>query len=254
MQRALPRQRIQLAFDKNYYMEPSFECRFDHIEVRDGPFGFSPIIDRFCGSKSPGLVTSTGRFMWIKFTSDEELEGVGFRIKYTFIAAHPQIYCQGPHFTCLLPSNNCQFEIGGYDGVIRSSQVEEEDKIKPGDALDCIWTIRAPPQSKIFIRFLEYQMEHSNECDKNFVAVYDGSSAIENLKAKFCSTVANDVMLTNGVGVVRMWADEKSRLSRFQMLFTSFVDRECSPSFVSPPKNMLLAVIVGRLNQELIWR
>lgn len=75
-------------------------------------------------------------------------------------------------------------------------------------------------------------MEHSNECNKNFVAVYDGSSAIENLKAKFCSTVANDVMLTNGVGVVRMWADEKSRLSRFQMLFTSFVDRECSPSFV----------------------
>lgn len=83
---ALPRQRIQLAFDKNYYMEPSFECRFDHIEVRDGPFGFSPIIDRFCGSKNPGLVTSTGRFMWIKFSSDEELEGVGFRIKYTFIA------------------------------------------------------------------------------------------------------------------------------------------------------------------------
>lgn len=75
---------------------------------------------------------------------------------------------------------------------------------------------------------MEYQMEHSNECKKNFVAVYDGSSAIENLKAKFCSTVANDVMLDNGVGVVRMWADEKSRLSRFRMLFTSFVDRESS--------------------------
>lgn len=74
---------------------------------------------------------------------------------------------------------------------------------------------------------MEYQMEHSNECKKNFVAVYDGSSAIENLKAKFCSTVANDVMLDNGMGVVRMWADEKSRLSRFRMLFTAFVDREC---------------------------
>lgn len=79
---------------------------------------------------------------------------------------------------------------------------------------------------QIYLRFLEYQMEHSNECKKNFVAVYDGSSAIENLKAKFCSTVANDVMLDTGVGVVRMWADESSRLSRFRMLFTSFVDRE----------------------------
>ena len=82
------------------------------------------------------------------------------------------------------------------------------------------------PCLQIYLRFMEYQMEHSNECKKNFVAVYDGSSAIENLKAKFCSTVANDVMLDNGVGVVRMWADEKSRLSRFRMLFTSFVDRE----------------------------
>lgn len=79
---------------------------------------------------------------------------------------------------------------------------------------------------QIYLRFLEYQMENSNECKRNFVAIYDGSSAIENLKAKFCSTVANDVMLESGVGVVRIWADETSRLSRFRMLFTSFVDRK----------------------------
>ncbi|KAF3686931.1 Neuropilin and tolloid-like protein 2 [Channa argus] len=234
---ALPRQRIQLAFDKNYYIEPSFECRFDHIEIRDGPFGFSPLIDRLCGGKNPGLVTSTGRFMWIKFTSDEELEGLGFRIKYTFIA-DPDFHL---HVGGLLnPIPDCQFEISGWDGIIHSSQVEEEERVKPGDALDCIWTIRAPPQSKIYLRFMEYQMEHSNECKKNFVAVYDGSSAIENLKAKFCSTVANDVMLDNGVGVVRMWADEKSRLSRFTMLFTSFVDPPCSASTFFCHSNMCI--------------
>ncbi|KAJ3593384.1 hypothetical protein NHX12_005719 [Muraenolepis orangiensis] len=234
---ALPRQRIQLAFDKNYYMEPSFECRFDHIEIRDGPFGFSPLINRFCGGKNPGVVTSTGRFMWIKFTSDEELEGLGFRSKYTFIA-DPDFHL---HVGGLLnPIPECQFEMGGWDGVIRSSQVEEQEKVKPGEALDCIWIIRAPPQSKIYLRFMEYQMEHSNECKKNFVAVYDGSSAIENLKAKFCSTVANDVMLDNGVGVVRMWADEKSRLSRFRMLFTSFVDPPCSANTFFCHSNMCI--------------
>ncbi|KAJ0056234.1 hypothetical protein NL108_004496, partial [Boleophthalmus pectinirostris] len=234
---ALPRQRIQLVFDKNYYIEPSFECRFDHIEVRDGPFGFSPLIDRFCGGKNPGMVLSTGRFMWIKFSSDEELEGLGFRIKYTFVA-DPDFHL---HVGGLLnPIPDCQFEIGGSDGVIRSSQVDEEEKVKAGEALDCIWTIRAPPQSKIYLRFLEYQMEHSNECKKNFVAVYDGSSAIENLKAKFCSTVANDVMLENGVGVVRMWTDEKSRLSRFRMLFTSFVDPPCSANTFFCHSNMCI--------------
>ena len=82
---AAPRQRIELTFDERYYIEPSFECRFDHLEIRDGPFGFSPLIDRYCGMKSPALIRSTGRFMWIKFSSDEELEGLGFRAKYSFI-------------------------------------------------------------------------------------------------------------------------------------------------------------------------
>lgn len=83
---ALPRQRIELLFDPTFYLEASFECRFDHIEVRDGPFSFSPIINRFCGSASPGRVLSSGRFMWIRFFSDEELEGSGFRVEYTFTA------------------------------------------------------------------------------------------------------------------------------------------------------------------------
>lgn len=83
---ALPRQRIELLFDETFYIEASFECRFDHIEVRDGPFSFSPLINRFCGSATPGLVLSSGRFMWIRFFSDEELEGIGFRVQYSFTA------------------------------------------------------------------------------------------------------------------------------------------------------------------------
>lgn len=79
---------------------------------------------------------------------------------------------------------------------------------------------------QIYLRFLDYEMQNSNECKRNFVAVYDGSSSVEDLKAKFCSTVANDVMLRTGLGVIRMWADEGSRTTRFQMLFTSFQERK----------------------------
>ncbi|MGH0143976.1 UNVERIFIED_CONTAM: hypothetical protein FKN15_002318 [Acipenser sinensis] len=238
---AAPRQRIELSFDDPYYVEPSFECRFDHLEIRDGPFGFSPLIDRYCGPKSPGLVRSTGRVMWIKFTTDGEVHvdkvhngrgtrGAGF--------PYPDFTYMGGILSPI-PAD-CQFELSGADGVIRSGQVEEDDKIKPGQAVDCIWTVRAPPKAKIYLRFLEYQMEHSNECKKNFVAVYDGNSAIENLKAKFCSTVANDIMLETGTGVVRMWADESSRLSRFRMLFTSFVEPPCSGNTFFCHSNMCI--------------
>ncbi|XP_062318300.1 neuropilin and tolloid-like protein 2 isoform X1 [Osmerus eperlanus] len=234
---ALPRQRIELKFDDTFFMESSFECRFDHIEVRDGPFSFSPLINRFCGSASPGRVLSSGRFMWIRFFSDDELEGQGFRVQYNYII-DPEFHL---HVGGILnPIPDCQFELGGADGMIRSSQVEEEHRVKPDQAVDCIWTIRAPLNFKIYLRFLEYQMENSNECKKNFVAVYDGSSAIEDLKAKFCSTVANDIMLDHGVAVVRMWADENSRLSRFRMLFTSFADPPCSSNTFFCHSNMCI--------------
>ncbi|KAG8133423.1 hypothetical protein E2320_011201, partial [Naja naja] len=64
--------------------EPSWECKFDHIEVRDGPFGFSPIIGRFCGQQNPPKIKSSGRFLWIKFFADGELESVGFSAQYNF--------------------------------------------------------------------------------------------------------------------------------------------------------------------------
>ncbi|XP_030205273.1 neuropilin and tolloid-like protein 1 [Gadus morhua] len=70
-------------------------------------------------------------------------------------------------------------------------------------------------------------MANSNECKRNFVAVYDGGSSVEDLKNKFCSTVANDIMLTSTLGVIRMWADEASRKSRFRILFTTYQEPPC---------------------------
>ncbi|XP_050797782.1 neuropilin and tolloid-like protein 1 isoform X6 [Gopherus flavomarginatus] len=218
---AAPRQCIELHFDEKYSVEPSWECKFDHIEVRDGPFGFSPIIGRFCGQQNPPIIKSSGRFLWIKFFADGELESMGFSARYNF-TPDPDFKDLG----VLKPLPVCEFEMGGPEGIVESMQIVKEGKASDTEAVDCKWYIRAPPRSKIYLRFLDYEMQNSNECKRNFVAVYDGSSSVEDLKAKFCSTVANDVMLRTGLGVIRMWADEGSRNSRFQMLFTSFQEQK----------------------------
>lgn len=72
------------------------------------------------------------------------------------------------------------------------------------------------------------------------------------LQAKFCSTVANDVMLDTSVGVVRMWADETSRLSRFRMLFTSFADREFFShlSFYILDSGLISAAVTSRIPKQ----
>uniref|UniRef100_A0A8C0GUT6 Neuropilin and tolloid like 1 n=1 Tax=Chelonoidis abingdonii TaxID=106734 RepID=A0A8C0GUT6_CHEAB len=134
----------------------------------------------------------------------------------------------------------CEFEMGGPEGIVESVQIVKEGKASDTEAVDCKWYIRAPPRSKIYLRFLDYEMQNSNECKRNFVAVYDGSSSVEDLKAKFCSTVANDVMLRTGLGVIRMWADEGSRNSRFQMLFTSFQEPPCEANSFFCHSNMCI--------------
>ncbi|MED6263969.1 Neuropilin and tolloid-like protein 1 [Characodon lateralis] len=219
---ALPRQCIDLFFDEKYSIEPSWECRFDHIEIRDGPFGFSPIIGRYCGQESPAYVRSSGRYLYIKFVVDGELEAIGFSARYNFT--------QDPEFEEIgelpvLPA--CDFELSGPEGFVDSTQIAKEGKAQLTEAVDCRWYIKAPPRGKIYMRFLEYEMHNSNECKRNFVAIYDGSSGVEHLKNKFCSTVANDVMLVTSVGVVRLWADEGSRKSRFKILFTTFHEPPC---------------------------
>lgn len=232
---AAPRQCIELYFDEKYSIEPSWECKFDHIEVRDGPFGFSPIIGRFCGKQNPPTIKSSGRFLWIKFFADGELESMGFSARYNF-TPDPEFKDLG----VLKPLPVCEFEMGGPEGIVESIQIMKEGKASASEAVDCKWYIRAPPRSKIYLRFLDYEMQNSNECKRNFVAVYDGSSSVEDLKAKFCSTVANDVMLRTGLGVIRMWADEGSRNSRFQMLFTSFQEPPCEGNMFFCHSNMCI--------------
>ncbi|XP_029610890.1 neuropilin and tolloid-like protein 1 [Salmo trutta] len=83
---APPRLCIHLFFDERYSIEPSWECKFDNIEVRDGPFGFSPIIGRYCGQTIPPFIRSSGRYLWVKFVSDGELEAIGFSVNYNFTA------------------------------------------------------------------------------------------------------------------------------------------------------------------------
>lgn len=56
-------------------------------------------------------------------------------------------------------SLDCQFELSGADGIVRSSQVEQEEKTKPGQAVDCIWTIKATPNAKVgFIHITQHIM------------------------------------------------------------------------------------------------
>jgi hypothetical protein len=67
-------------------LEPSPECGYDYLEIRDGPYGYSPLIGRYCNNNPLALpVESSGQELWLKFNTDDTIQSHGFQITYEFV-------------------------------------------------------------------------------------------------------------------------------------------------------------------------
>lgn len=82
---AEPGHLLRLDFRDEFHVEPSEDCRFDYLEVRDGEHGYSSLLGRFCGHTFPPMLTSSGRHLWLRFRSDENIEYSGFRAVFLSI-------------------------------------------------------------------------------------------------------------------------------------------------------------------------
>lgn len=76
---------LRLDFRDCFDLEPSDDCRFDYLEVRDGAHGYCRLLGQFCGREFPPMITSTDRFLWLRFHSDDNIEYAGFKAVYEFI-------------------------------------------------------------------------------------------------------------------------------------------------------------------------
>lgn len=76
---------IHLDFREKFIVESSDDCTYDFLEIRDGPFAYSPLIGRYCGNEFPPYIKSTSRFLWIRFKSDENVGKDGFAAVYSYV-------------------------------------------------------------------------------------------------------------------------------------------------------------------------
>ena len=53
------------------------------LQIRDGDNSLSPLLGRFCGSSTPGNITSSGNSLWIEFHSDASVADTGFLAHFT---------------------------------------------------------------------------------------------------------------------------------------------------------------------------
>ncbi|XP_018652649.1 neuropilin (nrp) and tolloid (tll)-like [Schistosoma mansoni] len=85
--------RIVLHFRGTFELEPESHCTTDFLEIRDGAFGFTTLLGRFCSKQVPDLgagLISTGQYMWLRFHSDSTIAHRGFQAVYRFIQTDVQ--------------------------------------------------------------------------------------------------------------------------------------------------------------------
>lgn len=76
---------LKLDFRDEFKLEKSDDCRYDFFEVRDGQHGYSNLLGNFCGTNFPPEITSKTRYLWLRFHSDESIEGKGFKAVWNMV-------------------------------------------------------------------------------------------------------------------------------------------------------------------------
>jgi len=217
---------VRVDFRDYFNIEPPSNegnCDYDYLEIRDGDQGYSTLIDKYCGSNFPPIITSSGRSLWLRFVSDGTIEYNGFKAVYNFI----------PNPLETLPFiPKCEFEIGGSMDFIGSANISEEHlnyAAKYGEPIDCTWIIRAEQKKNIYVQFPKYELQEPNDCNFNFIQIFDEKTDMEHMKNNFCGSVADSFVSDTDVLYVRFFATSQGIGSEFVAVFTELESNQDRP-------------------------
>ncbi|XP_063636066.1 cubilin-like [Cydia splendana] len=203
----VPGKAIQLTFqdfdleDNRYY-----NCRYDNVEIHDGPDVNATSIGRFCGGLEhiPPTKTSTHNFMYIRFSSDMSLSGTGFYANYTTIDTKcGGIYRDNTGLINYPKSINEQYE----------------------NRQTCTWMLIAPEGYLVKLTWNRFDLEDMDDCDSDYLEITEINDNNENdVLQRYCGTTLPPALTsTTNRLMLRFHSDASIRSTGFSVLY-SFVD------------------------------
>lgn len=151
----------------------------------------------------------------------------------------------------------CIADVSGPQAILKSTYFKDqkEEALKNGVALDCMWRIKVnanqkvgfPPVRKsafqhhsghhrltffsliinfqIQLQFTEFDLQKPNECDANFVDVFDDRTEMPHQLRNFCGSIADLVSSNTNVVYVRYYVEPRAMNSSFICLVTAYRER-----------------------------
>ncbi|XP_029444624.1 cubilin [Rhinatrema bivittatum] len=157
---------IQLNFTE-FVLEPKWytDCA-DYVEIRDGGYHTSPFLGKYCGRTAPPLIVSHSNTLWIKFKSDSSITTTGFLAHWDGTSTG----CGGTLTTASGSFSSPNYPMPYYHNS------------------ECYWLLKASAGSLLEIQFIQFHLEGHRNCERDYLAVYNGNSTNAPLLAKLCGT------------------------------------------------------------------
>ncbi|XP_059471095.1 cubilin-like [Neocloeon triangulifer] len=183
---------------EDMHLEYSYYCNSDYVKVFGGPDRKSPLLLQTCSMhERVQRVLSPGRYMTVYFKSGYSRNRRGFSAYFRE-----------------LPTG-CGGQINGKRG--RFVSTSSTDQYFPQNAV-CNWLVSVDANFRVSLNFIEFHVPMvGNSCERQYVAVWDGSNDKGAPLAKLCGGMNTSPIISNSSSLlVRMVTSNETKVRGFE--------------------------------------
>ncbi|KAJ8980749.1 hypothetical protein NQ317_013754 [Molorchus minor] len=193
-----PGHRVKVFFE-TFEMESHQECSYDHLDVYDGDSPDTPSLGRFCGSKLPHNIVSSGNQLYLTFKSDATVQRNGFWATHAAVCGG-RLQATGPKKHIYSHAN---FGSTNYNNNV-----------------DCDWTVEAPIGYNVKLSFLTFDVEDEKDCAYDYVEIFNGMDSSGPSYGKFCGNKKPfDIISTHQALLIRFKSDGTIVTKGFSLVY-----------------------------------
>ncbi|KAH9281792.1 Tolloid-like protein 1 [Echinococcus granulosus] len=185
---ATPGHRVKVVFDA-FEVESHQQCMYDRVIAYDGLTTDAPQLGRYCGSRKPAPIISTGATLLLTFNADGSVQRKGFRAQHSTVC--------GGELKADITSQNLfsHAKFGDLDYPVNQQ---------------CYWTVHSNLKNyTILIRFLFFEVEEETLCTYDYVKIFDGPDGTAQRLGEYCGRkLPHDSYAASGSMHIQFYTDD----------------------------------------------
>lgn len=211
-------------------LEPASNCPREFLQINDGDSSAAFPLGRYCGSRPPQGVHSSGNSLFFHLYSEYIRRGRGFTVMWE--AKQPE--CGG-----ILTSDYGSITSPGYPG-----------NYPPGR--DCVWHILTRPGYLITLTFGTLSLESHSDCSKDYLEIRDGPFQQDSVLGKFCTSLSTPPLQTTGPAArIHFHSDGDITDKGFHITYlTTPSDLPCGGNYTDTEGELLFPPLSGPFNRN----